>query len=143
MDVPAAKSGTAGGSPAAISDEDGWLQHAACRGMDVNLFFVVRSGLKPAPEAVVACASCRVRRECLEDEFRLVGAHLDLHGYRAGMLSASRFEALRRWSHPCEGCDQEITGPNRWCSVACEAAAAASEDSDGPQTDAASADGLR
>ena len=147
MGGPAARRATSNGSPAAgvaaISGEDAWLQHAACRGMDVNLFFVVRSGMKPAPEAVVACASCRVRNECLADEFRLVGAHLDLYGYRAGMLSASRFDELERWRHPCEGCRQETTGPNPWCSDACEAAMMACDISDGPQIAAMSADGTR
>lgn len=40
-----------------------WVQHAACRGVDTNLFFADRG--ESTKEAKAICAGCPVREECL------------------------------------------------------------------------------
>ena len=44
--------------------KDGWMQRAACRGLDVELFY--SPDVETAREAVRVCRACPVRRECLE-----------------------------------------------------------------------------
>lgn len=42
-----------------------WFEKAACKGMDVNLFFPERG--KPVPDIVrETCAGCPVQQECLK-----------------------------------------------------------------------------
>ena len=45
-----------------------WMRHAACRGMNPDLFFPERGGpgAMDAVEAQKVCRSCPVRAECLE-----------------------------------------------------------------------------
>ena len=40
----------------------GWVDHAACAGMDVDVFFL--SGFES--QALAVCASCPVRLQCLD-----------------------------------------------------------------------------
>lgn len=42
----------------------GWIRHAACRGVDPDLFFPTRGGDVRAAKKV--CAGCEVRAECLD-----------------------------------------------------------------------------
>ena len=76
-----------------------WRTLAACRGMDVNVFFPreqvgrKRKGVLPGSEkeraavAMAVCAGCPVRLECLEYalEWGCVGVYggMDLEGRRA------------------------------------------------------------
>lgn len=46
-----------------------WMKRAACRGLDPELFFPVSETGEGAAQAAVAkdvCATCPVRRECLD-----------------------------------------------------------------------------
>lgn len=54
----------------------GWRAEAACRGMDVTLWFPDKSGAANAKEARAICASCPVRDHCLDEavaDHELVG----------------------------------------------------------------------
>jgi len=41
-----------------------WLEHAACKHLDTNIFYPGRGGLLHLARKI--CASCPVRRECLD-----------------------------------------------------------------------------
>jgi len=45
-----------------MNDPLAWKQHAACRGMDTNIFFPERGGNTKRAKAI--CAKCPVRQEC-------------------------------------------------------------------------------
>lgn len=47
-------------------ERDGWRQHAACRGLNPNLFFPASGDSRTAQTAKEICAGCPVRRPCLE-----------------------------------------------------------------------------
>ena len=48
-----------------------WERQAACKGMDVGLFFDHEEDQsEPAPEALAACARCPVRDSCLDEALR-------------------------------------------------------------------------
>lgn len=66
----------------------GWLDHAACRGEDVDLFFpsTGADGQHAAREAKRICARCPVRDECLADA---VG-NRELWGIRGGLSAHER-----------------------------------------------------
>lgn len=49
---------------------DTWQQHAACRGLDPELFFVERGNQVGADEARAVCAVCPVAADCLEENIR-------------------------------------------------------------------------
>jgi WhiB family redox-sensing transcriptional regulator len=42
-----------------------WRDRAACRDMDVDLFFPL-GAQEASPKAIAACAGCPVRRDCLD-----------------------------------------------------------------------------
>lgn len=79
-----------------IVDVPKWRLDAACRGMDISVFFPydpttkLRGGQGASQRAVKTCASCPVREECLaeEDSYELDIA--DIVGYRAGMTAKAR-----------------------------------------------------
>jgi WhiB family redox-sensing transcriptional regulator len=56
-----------------------WQKHAACNGLDVNLFFPRRGEANKVEEAKKICAQCPVQEECrqygieLAQEFDTVG----------------------------------------------------------------------
>lgn len=66
-----------------------WMQFAACRGMDPNLFFPGR-GEDPGPAKAV-CAGCPVRLECLDHAL----ANGEKHGVFGGTSERER-RRLRR-----------------------------------------------
>lgn len=43
-----------------------WRDHAACAGMDTDMWFPTTTGARPDPEAIALCRNCPVRVECLE-----------------------------------------------------------------------------
>jgi WhiB family transcriptional regulator, redox-sensing transcriptional regulator len=53
---------TLGDLLAAIATRPAWTAHAACRGMDTELFFPTRG--EPATEAKAVCRTCTVRDDC-------------------------------------------------------------------------------
>ena len=65
-----------------------WLKDAACRGSDLNLFFV-NAGMSLSDEAAAMCASCPVRRECVTHAYSL-----GLSAGYFGGLSPSQRRAL-------------------------------------------------
>lgn len=66
-----------------------WLKDAACRGMDLALFFPGRGDTTTFNEAVKVCQGCPVREQCLDDGLD------ELWGVRGGMSENQR-KALRR-----------------------------------------------
>lgn len=50
------------------NDQAHWRKHAACRGMDTNLFYPQAgfTGQKKQAEAQAICAQCPVRADCLQ-----------------------------------------------------------------------------
>ena len=68
-----------------------WTVDAACVGADPSVFFIDHG--RPATEAKVICAGCRVRAECLD----LALASHERHGVWGGMTEKERrVEARRR-----------------------------------------------
>ena len=43
-----------------------WMDRAACKGMDPNLFFPERGDIKGVNKAIDICNSCPVKAECRE-----------------------------------------------------------------------------
>ena len=71
-----------------------WRTLAACRGLDVNIFYPeVNSGQPQTRWVRELCATCVVRTECLDDAI----ATADKWGIRGGMSpNERRVEARRR-----------------------------------------------
>lgn len=67
-----------------------WRQHAACRGLDVEVFYPSTDEL--AEEAKVVCAECPVRQPCLEHA--LSGRERD--GVWGGLTERERRRILRQ-----------------------------------------------
>ena len=63
-----------------------WRKHAACRGMDTNLFYPEQgfNGQKKQREAQAVCAACPVKAECLQALGRYSG------GIVGGQTTAER-----------------------------------------------------
>ena len=72
----------------ALHDADRWLDAAACRGMDPDLFHPERGGRETALAAKAVCATCPVTAECLADALRWSGNY-DI-GVRGGMTALER-----------------------------------------------------
>ena len=66
-----------------------WMADAACRGMDVNLWFPERGGVSTARDAKAICAGCPVLSECLEQETG------ERHGIRGGLTPRQRQRLAR------------------------------------------------
>lgn len=72
-----------------------WLDDAACRGMDVNLFFPQPNEHDKTRQALAACARCPVTAECLADA-ETSGEH---RGIRGGLTVTQR-DRLRYTHRP-------------------------------------------
>lgn len=70
-----------------------WQKDAACRGMDINLFFPRRGETKQTREAKKICESCPVINECREYSFELA-QHFETVGIFGGMATRNRQNAL-------------------------------------------------
>lgn len=70
-----------------------WRAHAACRGMETELFFPVSevAGSARVRRAKAVCESCPVRDACLAEAL----AARDVHGVRGGMTGPEREAAAR------------------------------------------------
>lgn len=81
-----------------------WRESAACREMDMSVFFPMSSRPGIYDEARAVCASCPVREECLADALE---DRFDVAGFRGGMAPAER-KRLRSTGRRCEvdGCDR-------------------------------------
>lgn len=67
-------------------DPNAWLALAACRGMDVNVFFPERGDMVAYAAAKAVCAVCPVCAECLADA-RITA---DRDGIRGGLSGRER-----------------------------------------------------
>lgn len=63
---------------------DDWIKHAACRGLDVDIFYPEHGGT--ARHALAVCRSCPVVRECLDHAMR----NDEEHGIWGGMSPRQR-----------------------------------------------------
>lgn len=74
-------------------DRPEWMEHAACRGVDPDLFFPARGEDQDAVKAI--CAACPVRFDCLD--YAMVNS--EKFGVWGG-LSEKQRRALRRHGRP-------------------------------------------
>ena len=77
------------------STRDEWLQQAACRGMNPNLFFPEhdngRKAYKVDQQAVDACAKCPVVEQCADWAVK----H-EAHGYQGGLTENQRAQIRKK-----------------------------------------------
>ena len=73
---------------AVVPEPNAFFESAACREVDVEVFFSQDEALQQ--EALELCASCPVRRECLE--------HAIYHGEQYGIWGGTRESERRRMS---------------------------------------------
>ena len=76
-----------------MTDTNQWLQQAACRGLDPDLFYPDVGG--SAMEARAVCTSCPVIRECFDDVMA-TETQGERHGVIAGMIPKERAAEYRR-----------------------------------------------
>lgn len=73
-----------------------WLNLAACRGADINLFFTTKSGRGAYKQALGYCAVCPVVSQCLDFAIRKDAVHGVFGGQtpsgRQAMIKAGMFE---------------------------------------------------
>ena len=72
---------------------DRWWDHAACRGMDLNLFILEvgeRYSRKKIAEAKAVCATCLVRPECLAESLKYSTTQLECYGIWGGLTWKER-----------------------------------------------------
>jgi WhiB family redox-sensing transcriptional regulator len=69
-----------------------WRKHAACRGLDVEIFYPATEDEFDAIEAKAVCALCPVRQACLE--FAL--AHREREGIWGGATERERRRIIRQ-----------------------------------------------
>lgn len=72
-----------------------WIQSAACRGMDTNLFYADRGDTVTVRSAKSVCMSCPVRTDCLE--YALATA--DNIGIWGGLTPRARARLRRQARH--------------------------------------------
>lgn len=75
-----------------VVEELPWMDQAACRGADADLWFPERGAHAEAAKAT--CAACPVRSDCLEYAL----ANTERHGIWGGMTAKERRLELRRRS---------------------------------------------
>jgi WhiB family redox-sensing transcriptional regulator len=72
---------------------DRWWDHAACRGMDLNLFIFEpgeRYSRKKIAEAKAVCATCIVRASCLAESLKYSTTQLECYGIWGGLTWKER-----------------------------------------------------
>jgi hypothetical protein len=72
---------------------DRWWDHAACRGMDLNLFIFEpgeRYSRKKIALAKAVCATCFVRPECLAESLKYSTTQLECYGIWGGLTWKER-----------------------------------------------------
>ena len=70
-----------------------WWDHAACKGMDLNLFIIEpgeRFSKARIAEAKAVCATCLVRPECLAESLKYSTTHLECYGIWGGLTWKER-----------------------------------------------------
>lgn len=71
-----------------------WQKHAACAGMDVNIFFPKRGETEKAKQAKKICASCPVVDDCREYSIELA-KEFDTVGIFGGLAAINRKHVMR------------------------------------------------
>ncbi|HVX23596.1 MAG TPA: WhiB family transcriptional regulator [Acidimicrobiales bacterium] len=69
-----------------------WRKRAACRGIDVEIFYPVTEDEADAAEAKAVCAECPVRQACLEHAL----AHREREGIWGGTTERERRRIVRQ-----------------------------------------------
>jgi WhiB family transcriptional regulator, redox-sensing transcriptional regulator len=69
-----------------------WRKRAACRGIDVEIFYPATDEDDEAEPAKVVCAECPVRQACLEHAL----AHREREGIWGGTTERERRRILRQ-----------------------------------------------
>jgi WhiB family redox-sensing transcriptional regulator len=69
-----------------------WSKHAACRGIDVEIFYPETEDDADAAEAKEICAECPVRQACLEYAL----AHREREGVWGGATERERRRIVRQ-----------------------------------------------
>ena len=72
---------------------DRWWDHAACKGMDLNLFIIEpgeRFSKARIKEAKAVCATCFVRPECLAESLNYSTTQLECYGIWGGLTWKER-----------------------------------------------------
>lgn len=69
-----------------------WRKHAACRGLDVEIFYPATDEDEDAVEAKAVCAECSVRQLCLEYAL----AHREREGIWGGTTERERRRIVRQ-----------------------------------------------
>lgn len=95
-----------------------WQDRAACRGMDIDIFFPAKGkGLK---QARGICAGCSVRQECLDEAIYVMQSD-DSDGFRGGKTYRQR-RMMRNdlklgVKHRCAArdCRLPIVPEEKWC----------------------------
>ncbi len=86
------------------SRRNDWLERAACKEMDPDLFFLeARFASQMEPRLRTVCGGCPVRRDCLDDVLHFESFHGDTmrEGFQGGMSAAERaVEARKRAGMP-------------------------------------------
>lgn len=99
-------------------DFSDWRENAACRGVDLDVFYPSTTGPGQYDQARTYCASCPVRDDCLEDAVR----RRDFEGFRGGKTPRQR-QDIRLRSRGCEVCRRVFDKPanhrSRYCSDSC------------------------
>jgi WhiB family transcriptional regulator, redox-sensing transcriptional regulator len=115
-----------------IELDTGWMANAACRGLDVNLFFPDRGDIEGAHTAKRVCVGCPVRHECLEwamtqpgyKEAGILGGHTAKERSRIRKLRRARVTRQRNATAEC-GTDSGYYRHHRFAEPACDACTAA------------------
>ncbi len=69
-----------------------WRKRAACRGIDVEIFYPITDDDADAAEAKAVCAECPVRQACLEHAL----AHREREGVWGGTTERERRRIVRQ-----------------------------------------------
>lgn len=77
--------------PLVLSIQSSWRDRAACREMDVEVFFPLPSDLGGTERALKICRSCPVRAYCGQHAF----AHHEQYGIWGGLTESQRETMLR------------------------------------------------
>lgn len=142
--APFARNGS-GNGPAAAADLPGppvgfvhsdgssprhdWRTRAACRGVDINIFYPPEDDDQCySKEAIALCARCPVRDECLMNALSGAdGTNKLSYGYWGGTTPEERLamiDALPKMPRPCAVCGtnmpEDRSATAKYCSLACK-----------------------
>lgn len=88
-----------------IDETPGWVDLAACRGLDVDMFFPRRGDNRGIAAAKAVCAGCEAKDACLDDAL----ATGEIMGVRGGLSGKERQRLMRGESRTCPTCGRTIS----------------------------------